>query len=378
MTVKKRFLFLSWRDIHHPNKGGAELFTHEMLKRAAQAGHEIVHFSPIFDGAQEEEELDGVLYKRRGSLISVIYHARDYYKTNSFDYVVDQCNTHRFFTKFWVPKEKRIFFIHQLTREIWFYNFKFPVNIIGFLLEPLLLKLNKKDLTLTVSNSTKDNLLELGFSKEKVKVLPEGLDFNPWPTDAFYEKEDTPTFVYVGRMVPYKGIDDALKAFIEVKRNLPDAKLWIIGKPDVNYVQDVLSKISNQASLTIGSANEDNDVTLFGFVSEEEKLKYMSRAHALLFPSLREGWGLTISEAAVVGTPSIVYDTYGVKDAVNNGKAGYLVPKKDIKALAKVMLSVIQDQQQYEMKRQQAYEFSQKLHWDHTGYEFNSFIKELT
>ncbi|RUL52006.1 MULTISPECIES: glycosyltransferase family 4 protein [Lysinibacillus] len=378
MTRKKRLLFLSWRDIHHPKKGGAELFTHEMLKRAVHAGYEIVHFSPMFDGAKEEERIDGVLYKREGSLTTVIHYARKYYRANTFDFVVDQCNTHRFLTKFWVPSNQRVFFIHQLTREIWFYNSKFPVNVIGYLLEPLLLKLNKNDLTMTVSNSTRENLLDLGFQRQKVKVLPEGLDFEPWSKEMFYEKEASPTFVYVGRMVPYKGIDDALKAFIEVKKNLPDAKLWIIGKPDMQYVQTVLGEISNQAHLTIGNANENKDVTLFGFVNEEEKLQYMSRAHALLFPSLREGWGLTISEAAVVGTPSIVYNTYGVKDAVDNGKAGYLVPKKDIKALSQTMLSIIRNPHEYEIKRQQAYDFSKRLHWNHTGNEFINFMRELS
>ena len=88
-----------------------------------------------------------------------------YYKKNrkNIDFVVDQCNTHRFFTPFWVKRKKENFYIHQLTREIWDINLNPPISTIGKLMETPLLWIYRKDYTITVSNSTKKDLLEIGF-----------------------------------------------------------------------------------------------------------------------------------------------------------------------------------------------------------------------
>ena len=122
-------LALSWRDIKAPKAGGAEIHTHEMLSRADHKKIRIIHFSPLFDSASPDETIDGVRYLRQGNIFSVISAAHAFYRANRdrIDFVIDQCNTHRFFTPFWVPQEKRIFYIHQLTREIWDIQATFPV-----------------------------------------------------------------------------------------------------------------------------------------------------------------------------------------------------------------------------------------------------------
>lgn len=170
-------LLLSWRDIRSPKSGGAEIFTHEMLKRSQQGRFQFIHFSPQFEGMPEHEVIDGITYIRKGNIYSVIYYAMRYYRRHrgKIDYVINQANTHQFFTRFWVEASKRIFFIHQLTREIWFENAKFPLNVIGFHMEPLMLKLARKDRTLTVSPSTRYDLLKLGFHPDRVHLLPEAL-----------------------------------------------------------------------------------------------------------------------------------------------------------------------------------------------------------
>ena len=117
----KKILFLSWRDIKHPKKGGAEVYTHEVLKRLVERGMKVEHYSVLFDDGVREEYIDGVRYMRSGNNLTVIVHAMaHYYRHQSkIALVVDQCNTHRFFSSMWIPHSKRVFFIHQLTREIW-------------------------------------------------------------------------------------------------------------------------------------------------------------------------------------------------------------------------------------------------------------------
>lgn len=370
--------FLSWRDIHSPKRGGAEIFTHEMAKRAVKKGWRIIHFSPQYEGLAPEEYIDGVQYVRKGDIRTVISHARRFYRTHrqEISYVIDQCNTHQFFSPLWVERGKRIFFIHQLTREIWFRNLSLPYSFFGYLSETPLLKLHKKDPTITVSSSTKQDLVKAGFSEDQVWVLPEGIDFDPWSKDEWRPKEPEKTFIYVGRMANYKGIDAAVKAFIQYRRIHPSGRLWIIGKKNEDYLKKDIYPLLQKAGISWSDQEDQAPVTFFGFVSEEEKLKRMSRAHALMFPSLREGWGLIVTEAAAVGTPSIVYNSPGIRDAVNEGNAGYMVKKNTPGQLFEKMRLVTDDPVQYAIMQKRSYEFASQFHWDHTGESFAAFLEQ--
>lgn len=376
MNKKIKLLFLSWRDIKAPKKGGAEVYTHEMLKRVDMKKYEIVHFSPAFEDGKDEEIIDGIRYIRRGNILSVIYHAHKYYRKNKkdIDYVVDQCNTHRFFIPLWVRKSKRIFFIHQLTREIWFRNLGFPFNHIGYKLENTFLKFSKKDYTMTVSNSTRKDLIDIGFEKNKVFILPEGIDFDHWDKKDFLAKEEEATFIYVGRYARYKGIDDAVEAFGRFKKKYGHGKLWLVGKKNDSYIEEKLNPICKRHGISIGNDEDTDDVITFGFVSDEKKLELMSKAHVLVFPSNREGWGLIVTEAAAVGTPSIVYNSAGLVDAVDNGKAGLITKENNYNEIFNLMERLISDKSYYEDIRDSAYNFSLRFHWDHTAVHFESFI----
>ncbi|QWB30298.1 MULTISPECIES: glycosyltransferase family 4 protein [Exiguobacterium] len=366
--MKPHLLFLSWRDIKHPKAGGAEVFTHEMLRRVSDE-YEITHFSPAFDGGHDVEYLDGVTYIRRGTALSVVPLAFSYYQSHAatIDLVVDQMNTHHFFTPLYVPVTKRALFIHQLTREIWQINVRPPFSYIGEWTETPRLQLYRTGRALTVSQSTADDLLAVGFSKDEVTILPEGLSFTPWNEEDWKPKEAHPTFLYAGRMSAYKGINDALQAFVIVKREYPEARFWVIGKKDEAYITEHLHPIVPE---------EMRDaITYFGFVSEEEKLERMSRATALLFPSKREGWGLTVSEAAAVGTPTIVYDAPGLRDAVQYGMTGYMAKSQTPGALAAEMRACLRDPEEYEMIQAAGHRFAQTLHWDHTGQAFRNWLQ---
>jgi glycosyltransferase involved in cell wall biosynthesis len=379
-SSKTTILFLSWRDIRSPKHGGAEVYTHEMMARADHDRFRFIHIAPTFEGGADREVIDGVEYLRMGTGgLSVIVEARKFYKHNAsrIDFVVDQCNTHRFFTKLWVPADKRIFFIHQLTREIWHLNAKPPISTVGAITETPFLRLSKNDPTITVSPSTRRDLLDVGFDPNKVVIVPEGLDFEAWDTSAFLPKEEHPTFVYVGRFVHYKGIDDSVLAFSRLREKHPEARLWIVGRTNEDYLNEVLKPILDRNHLTYGFEEGAGDVVFHGFVSDERKLELMSRAHALLFPSQREGWGLIVTEAAVVGTPSIGYDSPGIVDALDEGRAGYLCETNTVGALAREMNRVIDDPEEYQAMRQSAYDFARQFHWDKTAAAFNDFMDRL-
>lgn len=376
MTDKITLLMLSWRDIRSPKHGGAEVFTHETLSRLDNNKFNIIHFSPLFKGCEKIEIIENVKYLRKGNLISVIFHAIIYYHKNkkNIDFVIDQCNTHRFFTPLWVGRKKRVFLIYQLTREIWKIQSKFPLSFVGKVLETPMLKLNRKDYTVTISESTKNDLVSVGFNKNKIKIIPIGLGFEPWIDIKTKNKEVNPTFIYVGRFAKYKGIDVTFQAFAAVKKKYINAKLWIVGKKDIDYIKKSLLSICSVNNLTYGNSNENKDILFWDYVPEKDKLDLQSRAWALIFPSIREGWGIIITEAAAVGTPSIVYNSPGSRDAVNYGSAGYLCNENNVGNISNLMLEIIENQTKYKEVCLAAYKFSKNFNWDRSAKIFEEFI----
>ncbi|MCM1103043.1 MAG: glycosyltransferase family 4 protein [Clostridium sp.] len=375
---KKTILSLSWRDIRSEKAGGAEIHTHELLK-VIRENYEVVHIAMRDKGAAKREIIDGISYMRHGNCFGVLSFAVYYYIRNrkKIAIVFDQCNTFRFFTKFWVSKKKRIFYIHQLTREIWDIQMGGIFGKIGKMVENPMLRLNKKDYTITVSESTKQELIELGFDKNKIVIVPNGLPMQLFEREHFLEKEKEMTFIYCGRYAKYKGIDDTVEAFGEYKKENTNARLWIVGKTDVPYLEQVLIPICCKYGLSYGN-EEDCDVVFWGFVPEEQKYDLMQRAHVLVCPSVREGWGIIISEAGYLGTPSIVYSSPGLRDAVSYGETGYLCKYNTVNELVHYMREAADNIEKYERLRTRAHRFADTLRWENNRPIINALIERVT
>lgn len=373
------FLFLSWRDIKSPKAGGAELHTHDLIRVMDKNKYEAILFTPRYKGLSKDETIDGVRNLRRGNVITVIFWSWIYYlkNRNNVDFVVEQCNTHRFFTKFWVPAKKRIFYIHQLTREIWDINMKFPLNIIGKKLETPMLRLQRKDYVFTVSKSTMKDLVDIGFNPNKIMIIPSAIEeeFLGLPLDKNI-KQKKHNFVYVGRYSKYKGIDASIEALGIVRKQYKDAKLWIVGKIDYVVVNDVIVPFSQKYDFTYGT-EPNNDIVLCGFVSAENKYRIMKESLALLFPSIREGWGLIVTEAGAIGTPSIVYNSPGCRDSVDYGRSGYMCSENTPEKLAENMINCIENESDYVEKRRIAYEYANSFSWKNNTKIIDTILNEI-
>ena len=221
-------LWLNWRDIKNPAAGGAEIYTHEIAKRLVKRGHEVKLLTSKFDGAKDEENVDGVDVIRKGNKYSVYGRAREFYELygKGFDLVIDEINTRPFHTPRYVKDGKIVALIHQLAKEFWFYETPFPMSLIGYLiLERIWLRDYRSIPTVTVSNSTKEDLDKMGF--KYVYVVRNGL--NVKPIDEPGGKSERPSIVYVGRMKRAKKPQDVMEAFKLVKKEVRDAQLWMIG-----------------------------------------------------------------------------------------------------------------------------------------------------
>jgi glycosyltransferase involved in cell wall biosynthesis len=242
--------------IQNPEAGGAEVFTHEVMKRLATRGHEMVLYASKFKGCQLNENIQGVDIIREGNKNTVYKQVKNYLKAykNHYDLIIDEINTKPFSVPRFVGENQVIALIHQLAREFWFYETKFPLNYIGnYYLEKKWLARYKNIMTLTVSNSSKIDLEEMGF--EKVFVVPPGLNIRPLSN--VKEKEDNPTVVFMGRLKKAKLPHHALQAFSIIKHEILNAKMWIIGN---GYLREKLESF------------EMKDVMFYGHISNEKNM----------------------------------------------------------------------------------------------------------
>jgi glycosyltransferase involved in cell wall biosynthesis len=353
-------LWFNWRDIRNPAAGGAEVFTHEVMKGLANKGYEMTLFTSRFKGCLLNENIDGIDIIREGNKYSIYKDAKNYLKTykHHYDLIIDEINTRPFLTpKFVESKKPIIALIHQLAREFWFYETQFPLNYIGYYyLEKKWLSNYKNVMTLTVSNSTKVDLEELGF--KKVSIVPPGL--NVTPLSNVIEKEASPTVVFTGRLKKAKLPHHALQAFSIIKREIHDAKMWVIGD---GYLREKLE------SSTI------NDVTFYGHTSNEKKYELLSRAHIIIVPAVREGWGLVVTEANAMGTPAIGYDVHGLRDSIRDGETGIIIKERSPAAMAQEAILLLRDSERLSKYSASALEFARRFNWDITVDLFQQVIQ---
>jgi glycosyltransferase involved in cell wall biosynthesis len=245
--------------------------------------------------------------------------------------------------------------IHQLAREFWFYETPFPINVLGYLfLEKYWLRKYRDLPTITVSKSTAEDLSNLRF--RKVTIVPEGLSFEP--LQQFPEKEAKPTVLFVGRLKKAKRPDEALRAFKIIKGEIPDAKLWMVGD---GYMFDKLGSMVHEMFPS------DSDIKLFGKQGNAQKLELMSRAHVLLVPGIREGWGLVVTEASAMGTPAVAYDVPGLRDSVVHGSTGTLVHAGDHVAMGIEAVELLKNHLKRKAYSKNGLQNARYFNWDKTS-----------
>jgi glycosyltransferase involved in cell wall biosynthesis len=316
-----RILMLAWRDMKHPKGGGAEVVTDIYLKGLAKKGHDIILFSSLFKGARKEEEYDGYKIIRDGNQLGVYFHGLMYaFKhRNDFDFIIDQVNTIPFFTPLLIPKRKRIAFFHQLCLNVWFYESK--LSVIGYLLENIYLKFYHNTPAFVVSESTKKDLVRYAWMNPKnILVLENQIDFEP--VEEIPEKENA--FCFCGRLKKSKRVHHCIEAMRYVK----DAKLYVIGDGDEKYKKKLRRLVSKYGL--------ENRVEFTGRVSFKKRNQLMQKCKAILVTSVREGWGLIVTEANANGTMAITYDIQGLRDANKNG---IIVRKNQLPSAMKKVLN---------------------------------------
>lgn len=360
MSKKKRILILGWRDPKNPLAGGAEQVVHEHAKFWVKKGFQVVLFSSRFYKCSSREILDDVLILRSGNpYIGVRIAAYIYYRKNSdyFDLVIDQFHGFPFFTPFYV-KKPIIALIQEVAKEVWFLNhlsipFNWIIGFLGYTLEPLIFKFYSNIQFMTGSKSAKTEVSEYGVNKKDIMVIPHGVILNN--TKENFKKNKKFTIAFLGVLTKDKGIEDAIKCF-SILNTKGDFQFWIIGKADKKY-QLVLLGLIKKLKL-------DQKIKLWGFVTQEKKFELLQKAHLLVNPSVREGWGLVNVEANAVGTPVIAYRSAGIIDSVKNHLTGLLCNENTPENLADKIFFLLEKKKLYIRMQKNAKNWAKTFDWN--------------
>jgi glycosyltransferase involved in cell wall biosynthesis len=252
-------------------------------------------------------------------------------------------------------------FIHQLAREVWWYESRFPLSAVGYYSEPHYLSPYRRTPVVTVSDSTRSDLIRLGF-KGAITVIPTGLEpLTPVQPSRTIE----PAFIYVGRMTPSKRVLDIIRAFGIFSASVGRAQLTLLGDGPPSYVKK-LKALAAELGIS-------DRIRFMGRQATEAKHQEMADAHILLLASVREGWGLVVSEANGYGTPAIAYDVAGLRDSIRPDVTGVLVDQSH-DGLADGMLRIWRDPETYRRLSRNAQQWSATFSFDQATDTFRSVL----
>jgi glycosyltransferase involved in cell wall biosynthesis len=352
-----RILLVNWNDRENPHAGGAEIHLHEIFGRLARAGHEIDLVTSGWAGAAPTATVDGMRVHRvggrnsfalvgRGAVRRLLADAR-------YDAVVEDINKLPLF----LPSLTRLPFcaiVPHLFGTTAFAEASWPVAAIVWAAERPIPWAYRRAVFHAISDSTRDDLVARGVAPDRIEVIYPGVDTTWYAPDPAEPRAVEPTFLYVGRLKRYKGVEFALRALAAARAVRPEVRLDIAGKGDD---QPRLERLATD--LGLGGA-----VRFLGFVPDLEKRKLLRGAWAVVFPSPKEGWGITNVEAAACGTPALASDSPGLRESVQNGVTGYLVPHGNAQALSERMLALAAAPAEVERLGRGGRRFAEGLSWE--------------
>jgi glycosyltransferase involved in cell wall biosynthesis len=326
----RRVSMLAWRDLDDPEAGGSEIHASTIAKYWAEAGLEITMRTSFAAGKPQVVWRDGYRVIRKAGRYLVFPRAAISEMLGwhgGQDGVVEIWNGMPFFSPIWARKPN-ITFLHHVHAEMWQMTLPPRLAAAGSFVESKLApRVYRHTPMVTLSQSSKHELVEdMGFKPERVTVVPPGIDPRFSPGGA---KSDKPLVVAVGRLVPVKRFDLLLEALIALKARHPDLEAIIVGE---GYKREELEAQRY-------AARGEDWISLPGRIDDDAVLDLYRRAWVLASASAREGWGMTITEAAACGTPAVVTRIAGHIDAVDEGRSGLVVDDRDemVSALDRVL-----------------------------------------
>jgi len=225
-----------------------------------------------------------------------------------------------------------------------------------YLIKKHLKEFEECDYITAASEFVKESFIRYGVDKDKLVIIPFGVDVKKFE----FEKEESDKFIvlFVGQVCLRKGVQYLLKAWKEL--NLKDSELRVCGK------------ITPEFEKCVKKYKNDN-VKFLGFV--KDVLEEYKKASVFCFPSIEEGSALVTYEAMAVGLPLIV--TYNSGSVARDGKDGFVIPIRDVKALKEKILYFYENPEEIRRMGRNARKHVEKYTWERYGERLVKFFEGI-
>lgn len=356
--MPEKILIVSYRDLRHPEMGGAEIIIHEIYRRLHAAGHPVTFLTCRFPGGGERDRIDGMEVIRIGNLYSFNYAVGAYYRKHlrgrGYTVMVEDLNKLPFYGPSFQKEIPVLVNIPHLFGTTVFRQAFLPLALYVYLQERLVPRVYRDCLFQVLSDSTREDLIGRGIPAGSVHVVRSGIDHGFYRPPAERAGPPPPVLIYLGRLKKYKCIEHPILVLSRLRERVPQAEYWIVGEGDYRAE---LERIARERGC--GDA-----VRFFGYREGEEKLSLLHGSRVLLYTSPKEGWGLSVIEANATGLPSVASNSPGLRESVQDGVTGFLVPHGDLDALHDRLLSLLTDDALWRRMSEAGLAWSARFHWD--------------
>ena len=351
-----RIHVVAWRDLDDPEAGGSELHAHHIASRWADAGLDVTMRASAVADAPSVIGRSGYRAIRKSGRYMVFPRSAlsgAVSRRGRPDALVEVWNGMPFLSPLWA-RCTRVVFLHHVHAEMWRMTLPPALARVGEMVERRLAPpVYRRTRVVTLSESARREIVAmLGLRPERVAVVPPGVDprFAPGPG-----RSPTPLVLVVGRLVPVKRLPMLVDALVAARARVPDLRAVVVGE---GYARPEVEAVLRRTGA-------EHYVELVGRCDEDELVELYRRAWVLASASQREGWGMTISEAAACGTPAVVTRIAGHRDAVAHGESGLLVD--DSASMADALVAVLRDRVLRERLRRGALAAAGRLSWEATA-----------
>jgi glycosyltransferase involved in cell wall biosynthesis len=368
-----KILFITSRDITHPEWAGGDVYHFEVSKRLVHDGNSVVMLCSKYDGCRDKEELSGIrIIRIRGGVLRALSNFLFYYRylKRKQDVIVEEAEgpAGPLFA-FLYAKEPVVIMWHQLGRTIYFNQFSYPVALSLFLMEKIYVALARKCQIIVPSRERALEFMNVGFPKERVNVIQPAFTLETngnYARDSLFEK---PYFLILGKIRRYKAYHHAVRALKLLKDNHENCRLIIAGRRGEEKYCRELEKL-------ITKSNLQDFVYIKSNVDENEKLTLLANALALIVTSPIEGFSIVSVEANSLGVPVIA--TNGVpNEVITDGCNGIKYEFGNIEALAAAMLKILHDETLRRKLSANSKESSARFSWDSSAKLFKEVLQKV-
>jgi glycosyltransferase involved in cell wall biosynthesis len=311
----KHVLVINWRDVYHPQAGGAEQYMHEIARRWIADGVRVTWLTARASGAPRQEVIDGISVVRLGGELTVYFHVALWLMVHGrrFAAIIDCQNGIPFFAPLWTRWRLPVIqVVHHVHQDQFTTRFSPPMAAVGRFLEGRAARaVYGRRAIAAVSPSTREELRTRLALRGPVFVVPNGTSPRPQWSGL---RAVVPTIVVVTRLVPHKRLDLLLGQLKTVARRIPSLQVDVIGD---GPALPGLYRLAAELGLS-------DFVTFHGRQPDQIRDELLQRAWLTTSTSIGEGWGCSVLEAAAWGVPCAALNVPGVRDAVVDGETGWL------------------------------------------------------